>query len=110
MCDCYFHKCKECDTKLPVHLGDYETERNEIEVFCQDHLPNENVRIFTVTKTFVYTNTDGEEEEYLLLKTDPYEPPIGWQMGIRSLTKNAVLREYLNYPNLASKFKVKELK
>ena len=52
MCDCYYHKCKECDITLPVHLGDYDTEREEIEVFCKDHIPEYNVRVFTVKKVY----------------------------------------------------------
>lgn len=99
MCDCYSHKCKECDTKLPVHLGDYETERDEIEVFCQNHLPDKDVRIFTLTKKFEFP------DRY----PDDYEPNVGWQMGIRALTDNARKWKEYNHPNLASDVEVKDL-
>jgi hypothetical protein len=90
MCDCYTAKCKICETLLPLHLGDYETGRTEIEVFCEKHLPNIDCRIFTLTEN---------EDVY----------PIGWQMGIRALTDNA--REYkdYNHPNLAADWEEKDV-
>lgn len=39
MCDCYGHKCEKCDTTLDIHLGDYDTGREEIEVYCDEHIP-----------------------------------------------------------------------
>jgi len=61
MCDCYLHKCKFCEEKLPVHLGNFETDRSEIEVFCEKHIPDHNVFIFTVVK--VFNEIDGLSEE-----------------------------------------------
>jgi hypothetical protein len=93
MCDCYNHKCKECNIKLPIHLGDFSTGSDEIEVFCKDHIPEHNVRVFTITENYC-----GEENEF----------PIGWKMGIRSLTENAIHNENMNYPNLASEYTVEK--
>lgn len=39
MCDCYWHPCKVCGKLFPVHLGDFDTARNEIEVYCWRHRP-----------------------------------------------------------------------
>lgn len=36
MCDCYEHKCEGCDKELPVHLGGFATDRDEIKVWCGD--------------------------------------------------------------------------
>jgi hypothetical protein len=39
MCDCYYHPCKACGLPLPVHLRDFDTGRDEIEVYCRKHIP-----------------------------------------------------------------------
>jgi len=97
MCDCYSHKCKLCDKQLSVHLGDFETGRDEIEVFCSDHIPNENVAVFTITE--VYADEMG-------CFSDEDEVYIGWKMGIRPLTEKAKYYtiEGYNHPNLASEY------
>jgi len=43
MCDCYVHGCnhKTCSFEINMHLGDFETGRDEIEVFCGSHIPKE---------------------------------------------------------------------
>jgi hypothetical protein len=48
--------------------------RDEIECYCQKHLPAKNVTVFTVTKLFL-----GDDDK-------PWDDvPLGWQMGIRYL-------------------------
>ena len=91
MCDICNSPCKVCGKDLPLHLGDYETGRGEVECFCEDHLPETDVRVFTLTE-------DETEERF----------PIGWKMGIRALTDNA--REYkdYNYPNLAADWEIED--
>ena len=37
MCDIYGAKCAECDVKINMHLGDYNTGRHEIVVLCSKH-------------------------------------------------------------------------
>jgi hypothetical protein len=41
MCNCYNHKCsnKKCDEQIPVHIGDFCTDPENLEVFCPRHLP-----------------------------------------------------------------------
>ena len=34
MCDCYDHECEFCAAKLPMHLEDFDTDREEIAVLC----------------------------------------------------------------------------
>lgn len=40
MCDIYMAKCKKCNAQIDMHLGDYNTGRDEVEVFCEKHLPD----------------------------------------------------------------------
>ena len=50
MCDCYEAKCQECSELIPVHIKDFCMPRENLQVFCEKHLPNENIYIFTVTE------------------------------------------------------------
>ena len=34
MCDIYVGKCGKCGKEFEMHLGDFETRRDEIQVFC----------------------------------------------------------------------------
>ncbi|MFQ6076965.1 MAG: hypothetical protein ACE5Z5_12705 [Candidatus Bathyarchaeia archaeon] len=36
MCDCYAEPCKVCGRRIPMHLGDFETDRLEIAALCED--------------------------------------------------------------------------
>ena len=40
MCDCYTHKCYCCEEKIPMHLEDFNTAREEVVVFCHEHIPD----------------------------------------------------------------------
>ena len=122
MCDCYHAPCKVCGTMLPVHLGDFNTDREEIEVFCEDHLPEYNVRVFTLKEPAHEEHAPKKltKEERLMIdneldsildKDEHYDAwmgmifekrdyPVGWKMGIRNLTKNAEANNDMNYPNL----------
>ena len=50
MCDCFEAKCKECEVYNDIHIGDYVVERDEIEVYCKDHIPDINVEIFELSQ------------------------------------------------------------
>ena len=41
MCDCYQHKCddKKCNEYIPIHIGDFCTDRDNLEVLCPRHMP-----------------------------------------------------------------------
>ncbi len=47
MCDCYSHKCEKCDVHLPIHITDFCLERDQIRVYCDAHIPEDNVVVFT---------------------------------------------------------------
>ena len=83
MCNCLMMPCKVCGTLLPLHLGDWLTQPEEVECYCRSHLPKGNVTVFILTKS----------EKYPIYK-------IGWKMGIRYLTENAKQNRSRNYPNL----------
>ena len=95
MCDICSLKCVHCDVRLPVHLGDYDTDRDEILVFCKDHLPEYDVRIYTLV--------EDEVTEYGNL-----EFPKGWKMGIRTLTYNAEQNKDVNYPNTCADWDIED--
>ena len=46
MCDCYWEKCKRCDTRLPVHIGDFCMGRDKISLYCGSHLPAKDIVIY----------------------------------------------------------------
>lgn len=76
MCDCYYHKCKDCEKEIPIHLGDFVTRRDEIEVFCNDHIPDKDVRVFIMRKP--------EKDEIV------GRFPKGYMIGIRDITEKAI--------------------
>lgn len=43
MCDIYSHKCNDanCSTTIEMHLMDFATKRDEIEVYCGTHFPRD---------------------------------------------------------------------
>lgn len=90
MCDCYNHPCKVCGLKLPIHLSDFDTERDEIEVFCDRHIPPKNVNVTIYICTKETYSSDAENGEYW---------PKGYRMGIKSLTENAKNNRIGNHPN-----------
>ncbi len=67
MCDCYSPKCEICDERIPVHIGDYNYPREDVQVFCRLHIPGRKVTVFTSTEKS---------------RMDP-EYPKGWSCGIR---------------------------
>jgi hypothetical protein len=91
MCDCYEANCKICGIgKLPIHLGDWETNHHEIEVYCGSHIPPTDCRIF-VTKAIC----GGRKR--------------GWKVGIRALTENAKKNKDRNIPNIRVDFVVVDI-
>ena len=66
MCDCYDPKCEKCGERIPVHIGDFNYPREDVKVFCKDHMPTERVTVFMLT----------EDDAFSSLKA-------GWICGIR---------------------------
>jgi len=41
MCDCFGKKCEHCSEIIEVHLGDFNTGREEIKAYCSLHIPED---------------------------------------------------------------------
>lgn len=93
MCNIVNSPCKICGKDLPLHLGDYKTAPHEVECYCEEHIPDNNVRVFTLI----------EDDYFVVWKIDH---PKGWKMGIRSLTDNAKECEECNYPNVYADYEI----
>jgi hypothetical protein len=63
-----------------MHLMDWATKHDEIEVFCKGHIPKTDVRVFTVIKC-----GPGLKR--------------GYRVGVRALTENAKQHKNGNHPN-----------
>lgn len=105
MCDCYEAKCeiKDCEEKIPIHIADFNFDREEIQVFCNKHLPKEKVTIFENIKIYDKVNGDGFDE-------DKDSEKIGWRCAIR-LCKGKVAPELVGVvPNIYAEYKINILK
>ena len=92
MCDCYFHKCSICGEGIPVHIKDFDYPRTDVEVFCEQHIPEENVTIFE-------NLGDDDLAEY------PFEKK-GWRCAIR-LQDGIIEPSAVGvYPNVGCKHRV----
>lgn len=90
MCDIYLAKCKECYIKTDMHLENFATGRDEVEVFCQKHIPQKDVYIF---------ETIERKGRYGIFKK-------GTKIGVRSLTENARKHAKGNCPNTGQVMKI----
>ena len=71
MCDCYWPKCSAegCNKTIPVHIGDYRFPREDVEVWCEKHIPAEpGVEV-----------SEMKEDEFEGI--DEY--PVGTRFGLR---------------------------
>lgn len=85
MCDCYTHRCdyEGCEVEIPMHLSDFDTDRTEIQVFCEQHIPAGAV-------VFEYSDD----------KTDKEEDAKTWvKCAVVPLTDNAKANADGNHPN-----------
>jgi len=101
ICDICNSPCKVCGKDLPLHLGDYNTAPEEVECYCGEHLPYNNVTIFTLLEDDTYEDLPYITR-YVIYKQ-------GWKMGIRSLTPNAIENKEINFPNVGAKFHAEDL-
>jgi hypothetical protein len=70
MCDCYTAKCavRRCDTRIPMHIGDFSCHRSAVLVFCDKHLEQMRKRFATISKRvkqarYSILSYQGEEED-----------------------------------------------
>ena len=79
MCDIYMHKCKMCKTEIDMHLADFDTDQDEIDVYCHKHIPK------NVNWGVVWNYGDTKK--------------MGERAYIRSNTKNSINNWEGNHPN-----------
>ena len=113
MCDCYGHKCKLCDEVIPMHLGDFDTGRGEVDVYCWRHNVSEIDSKLDSAITFFmdiwppsYLYRDDEEDGGYTWKRakSQCEEFGGKFITVDSLTKNAWKNKNHNHPNLLIAF------
>ena len=91
MCDCYSHKCEECDNTIPMHIGDFAYPQEDFKCYCKKHIdkaPKGSV-IFEVM------GNASEHDKYDKIKK-------GWKCAIFG---PEVGESGMNHPNIASNCK-----
>ena len=102
MCDIFMEECKGCTKEFNIHLGDYNTAREEIEVYCDKCCPDKDISIFHV---FDFNKHNAVNDFWVHTKKgmfikDKYLADLNvYKMGIRMKTKNAKKHRKLNHPN-----------
>jgi len=111
MCDIYTAECALCGTKIPMHLGEFQTKRDEIIVVCWKHSQEEleEAGVFQ-PGTIVWLIPDQDLDE--LRKVNPDVDPETWIFAesekelagrfvfVVPKTENAKRYRLWNYPNL----------
>lgn len=104
MCDIYGATCHICGAVIPMHLGDFETNRDEVVVTCGKHIPPKGVRRMMVW--FIdYAEVIAAKRDYPNIENDGVwdEQPITY---VTALTDNAWKNRLMNHPNIGSCFGV----
>jgi len=108
MCDVYGHKCLLCDEIVPMHLGDFETGRGEIDVICwnhtfaelQPHLKNSVLWFMDIHPPGHLWSWEEEDGGWNWQRAAAEAEEMGGGcVLIRALTANARNHWKQNYPN-----------
>jgi hypothetical protein len=88
-----------------MHLGDYETDRGEVEVTCGKHIPKGVIPNRTMVWFIDYSEVITGKQDYPNMDNDETwnEQPIVY---VRALTDNAWKNRLQNHPNVGSCFGV----
>ncbi len=78
MCDCYSHGCEICKKPLPVHIGDFIVDREDIKVYCGGHIPKN------------FKGAIWEFTESTLDFEDSKEYPAGTKIGIELIATDKI--------------------
>lgn len=86
MCNITEMVCKNCGNELrePIHIIDYMCREDEFEVYCEDCLPEYNIRVFIMSQ--IHGKWVIEERE-------------SYRIGIRYLTNKAKQHAHGIHPN-----------
>ena len=101
MCDIYTDYCANCKRPIPMHLGDFMTQRYEIQVFCWNCWSI--VRHKYKDKRYVIWRIEDANEAIKKDMPDWYERQkefIGKFIVVVALTDNAWENRRINHPNL----------
>ena len=94
MCDCYGHKCDgDCGKVIGMHLADFDTARDEIQVFCKE-CAGKVVEFKGPRVHWRHTSDDGTEGI-------PKPDATTEECVVVSLTENAWRNRDGNHPNSA---------
>ena len=101
MCDCYIDYCANCKRPIPMHLGDFMTQRYEIQVFCGECWSIAKHR-YKGKRYVVWKIGDAREEikkkyRYWYDKDKRF---VGKRIVVVALTDNAWENRRINHPNL----------
>ena len=98
-CDIYRAKCAECNTRINMHLGDFNTSREEIIVLCHEHVhlyPKYGSRVVFWAHNYVEEmnhKINYPSQDHNIFGSD--EPFV----AVISLTQNAWENRMHNNPN-----------
>ena len=101
MCDCYTDYCASCKRPIPMHLGDFRTQRFEIQVFCWSCWSY--AKHWYKDKRYVVwciedAPLDIKKEFPIIYSRD--KKFIGERIVVVALTDNAWENRMVNHPNL----------
>ena len=109
MCDCYGHKCLLCDERVPIHLGDFNTRREEINVICHKHsysevepyLKDAVLWVMDVWPSGHLWDDDEEDGGYNFKRSKQQAEEYGGKViTVQALTDNALKNARHNHPNI----------
>lgn len=105
MCDIYGAKCHACGTVIPMHLGDFETKRDEVVVSCGRHVPKNTIPNRTMVWFIDYSEVITGKQDYPNLDNDETwdEQPVVY---VTALNEHAWANRLQNNPNIANCFGV----
>ena len=98
MCDIYYTGCHFCGKRIYMHLGGYQTGRDEVAVLCWSHA-HRYKELGGRTVFWVHNPVErtlwfmgGGEDVFHIFETEPL-------VAVVSLTDNAWRNRWDNYPN-----------
>ena len=96
MCDIYMDTCRLCGKEIPMHLGDYATDRGEIVVYhleCFNKLP-------AIKCPYVVWTVNPEKVVESFREEAIAEKELIGDVVVVALTENAWSNWPINHPNL----------
>jgi len=104
LCDIYTARCEKCGKEIEMHLGDFETRRDEIVVLCSEHVKDykkygDRCVFWLFNPIEVITYNEEFDKNFLTTVSNPI-------VAVISLTDNAWENRFYNHPNYGFIFPV----